>query len=113
MLLQTILSHCHKFSGFKYTEATLDKKTNAFMVTIEGKKSAKAECSICTQSCATYDHQAERQFEFIPLWGFSVKLIYRPRRVTCLNHGVVIEAIPWAIGKRPICRAYALFLSQW
>ena len=42
----------------------------------------------------------ERCFEFIPLWGFLVFLLYRMQRVDCRNCGVVVEEVPWGDGKR-------------
>ena len=40
-----------------------------------------------------YDQLAERRFEFIPLWGFFVFLLYAMRRVDCRRCGVVIVSI--------------------
>ena len=37
-----------------------------------------------------YDQLAERRFEFIPLWGFLVFLLYTMRRVDCRRCGVVV-----------------------
>jgi transposase len=62
---------------------------------------------------AGYDHLPERCFEFIPLWGFLVFLLYRMRRVDCRNCGVVVEEVPWGDGKHQLTRAYMLFLARW
>lgn len=35
------------------------------------------------------------------------------RRVDCQRCGVTVERVPWAIGKRPLTRAYAVFLARW
>jgi hypothetical protein len=44
-----------------------------------------------------YDQLAERRFEFIPLWGFFVFLLYAMRRVNCRRCGmVVVEEVPGA-----------------
>jgi transposase len=56
---------------------------------------------------------AERRFEFIPIWRFSVFLLYRMRRVNCRACGVVVEAVPWASGKHQLTNAYMLFLAHW
>src|SRR5205823_6276649 len=56
----------------------------------------------------------ERRFEFIPLWGFLVFLLYTMRRVDCRRCGVVaVEEVPWGDGKRTLTRAYMLFLARW
>src|SRR5205823_6397094 len=56
----------------------------------------------------------ERRFEFIPLWGFLVFLLYTMRRVDCRRCGVVaVEEVPWGDDKRTLTRAYMLFLARW
>jgi len=61
-----------------------------------------------------YDQLAERRFEFIPLWGFFVFLLYAMRRVDCRRCGVVaVEEVPWGDGKRTLTKAYMLFLARW
>jgi hypothetical protein len=35
-----------------------------------------------------YDQIAERRFEFIPLWGFLVFLLYTTPRVNCRRCGI-------------------------
>ncbi|MDR4498958.1 MAG: hypothetical protein MRK02_13730 [Candidatus Scalindua sp.] len=40
-------------------------------------------------------------------------LTYRPRRVSCPQHGVTVEHILWANGKSPICTPFKIFLSHW
>ncbi|WP_459874135.1 transposase, partial [Endothiovibrio diazotrophicus] len=54
-----------------------------------------------------------RRFEFVPLWGIKVFLLYRPRRVDCSTCGVKVEQMPWALGKRPLTQAYGWFLAGW
>lgn len=54
-----------------------------------------------------------RRFEFVPLWGMKVFLVYAPRRVECTRCGVRVEEMPWAEGKHPVTQAYAWFLASW
>ena len=54
-----------------------------------------------------------RRFEFIPLWGFAVMLLYAMRRVQCPRCGVKVEQVPWAVGKHTLCEAYRVFLARW
>lgn len=71
-------------------------------------------CSRCHLPAPGYDQLAERRFEFIPLWGFLVFLLYTMRRVDCRRCGVVaVEEVPWGDGKRTLTRAYMLFLARW
>jgi hypothetical protein len=56
---------------------------------------------------------SERRFEFIPLWGFFVFLLYAMRPVDCCRCGaVVVEEVPWGDGKRTLTKAYTLFLAR-
>lgn len=113
MLLKTLINHVHGFSYFKYTGEKLDPKAEKIEIQLESKKSSKARCSKCLEKGSTYDHQKIRRFKFVPLWGYRTEIVYQPRRVQCKDHGVVIEWMPWTVGKRSICKAYVLFLAQW
>jgi len=113
MLIQTVLKDCHGFSFFKYVGVIFDREKKSMTIKMSSKQSSKARCSRCEEKCPTYDHQSIRQFKFVPLFGYQVTIVYTPRRVSCVEHGVVIEWMPWALGKRPICKAFALFLASW
>jgi transposase len=82
-------------------------------VLVRPRKGSRALCSGCGVCCAGYDRLPERRFEFIPLWGFPVFLVYARRRVDCPDCGIVAEQIPWAEGKRHLTKAYMLLLSRW
>jgi len=49
----------------------------------------------------------------VPLWGIKVFLVYAARRVSCLECGVRVESMPWALGKSQLTQAYAWFLARW
>lgn len=77
------------------------------------RRGSKPHCSGCSQSARGYDQLPERGFEFIPIWGFAVVLLYSMRRVQCRACGVKVEAVPWGIGKHTLTRAYMLYLAHW
>jgi hypothetical protein len=52
-----------------------------------------------------------RRFEFVPLWGLKVLLLYAPRRVDCPFCGVHVEALPWASGKQHLTTTFSWFLA--
>ena len=52
-----------------------------------------------------------RQYE--GLWGIPTYFRYAPRRVRCREHGIVVEHLPWAMGKRPLTASFAWFLASW
>ena len=72
-------------SGSGYFSA--DKKS--IEVAVRPRKGSVAICSRCHLPAPGYDQLGERRFEFIPLWGFLVFLLYTMRRVDCLRCGVV------------------------
>jgi transposase len=55
----------------------------------------------------------ERHFEFIPLWGFLVFLLYAMRRLDCRRCGVVAVEVPCGDSRRALTEAYMLFLARW
>ncbi len=114
MLLKTILNRIHQIKGFIYTEVKIEElPTLTITVKIESRKNSKGKCSVCRSRCPGYDRLPQRQFEFIPLWNIPVILLYSLRRVSCKEHGVVVEQIPWAKGKEQTTTAFQIFLSQW
>jgi transposase len=62
-------------------------------------------CSGCDKPAPAYDHLKPRRFEFVPLWGCMVVLLYCMRRVDCHTCGVRVEAVPWGIGKHQLTKA--------
>jgi len=114
MELITILNHCHRLRGFVYQHAYFSADKRSIEVAVRPRKGSAAVCSRCHLPAPGYDQLAERRFEFIPLWGFLVFLLYTMRRVECRRCGVVaVEEVPWGDGKRTLTKAYMLFLARW
>ena len=113
MRLISILNQCYHFPGFVNVVARLCEHTKSIEVEVRPRVGSKAICSICRNPAATYDHLGVRRFEFVPFWGFCVFLLYRMRRVDCLQCGVKVEAVPWGCGKHQMTTAYVLFLAHW
>jgi transposase len=114
MELLTILNRCHHFRGFVYQHARFGADKKSIEVAVRPRKGSAAICSRCHQQAPGYDQLSERRFEFIPLWGFLVFLLYAMRRVDCRRCGaVVVEEVPWGDGKRTLTKAYMLFLARW
>src|SRR5215469_7893548 len=114
MELLTILNRCHHFRGFVYQHARFSADKKSIEVAVRPRRGSAAICSRCHLPAPGYDQLAERRFEFIPLWGFLVFLLYAMRRVDGRRCGaVVVEEVPWCDGKRTLTKAYMLFLAQW
>lgn len=115
MLVKTILNRIHHFKGFVYTSVELERGfgVERLLINMQPRKNSRGRCSRCNKRLPGYDHLPERMFEFVPLWNIPVFLRYRPRRVACPVHGVVVESLPWATGKSSLCNCFRVFLAQW
>jgi transposase len=113
MLLTRLLNACHRFPGFVYEGARLNETTKTIEVEVRPRRGSKPCCSGCSKPAPGYDRLSERGFEFIPVWGFAVLLLYSMRRVQCGACGVKVEQVPWGIGKHTLSRAYMLYLAHW
>jgi transposase len=113
MQIITLLNQCYRFPGFVYLPARLSPDRKRLEIRVRPRVGSKAICSGCHRPAAGYDHLAERSFEFIPVWGFLVFLLYRMRRVHCTTCGVLVEEVPWADGKHSLTKAYMIFLARW
>jgi transposase len=71
------------------------------------------KCAHCLKAVPGYDHLPERFWRFVPLWGIPTGFFYTPRRVSCPEHGIGVEHIPWSDGKRPVTLTMMVFLAQW
>jgi transposase len=109
-----IRNRCHRFRGFVYRHAHFSADKKSIEVAVRPREGSAAVCSRCHLPAPGYDQLGERRFEFIPLWGFLVFLLYTMRRVDCRRCGVVaVEEVPWGDGKRTLTKAYMLFLARW
>jgi len=113
MLLTCLLNACHRFLGFVYEGARLNESTQTFEVYVRPRRGSEPHCSGCGKPARGYDTLRERRFEFIPVWSFTVILLYRLRRVECGACGIKVEDVPWDIGKHTLTRAYMLYLAHW
>ncbi len=115
MRIQTILNQVEKFKSFVYGEASLEKRPDglALVVQVKPRKNGRAFCSGCGHPGPVYDRLEERRFEFVPIWGILVFLVYRMRRVDCKRCGVTVEMVPWCDGKNQLTSTYRWYLATW
>jgi transposase len=114
MQLKTILNRVQKHRSFCYGSAKLVHHPHpAIEVEVRARVNSWAKCSGCGKPAPGYDTLAPRRFEFVPLWGMAVFLLYAMRRVACRSCGVTVETVPWASGKHQLTDSYAWFLARW
>ncbi len=115
MHIKTILNRVHKIKGYVYGSMKLNELKDETILEIEIKprQGNRPICSGCGKKRSGYDRLDARRFEFIPLWGITVHLIYEMRRVACSGCGVKVEKTPWANGKHGLSNTYQWFLADW
>lgn len=114
MQLKTILNRVQRHRSFVYGSARLiDRCGLAIEVEVRARANARARSSGCGRPGPGYDRLAARHFEFVPLWGIRVFLVYAIRRVACRDWGVRVEVVAWCQGKHQLCDSYAWFLASW
>jgi transposase len=116
MLIKTILNRLQKQPGFVYDKVRLVEQPGeppSLEVQVRARAHSRPRCSGCGRRSPGYDTLASRRFEFVPLWGLKVFLLYARRRVQCPECGVRAEAIPWAEGKHHLTNTFCWFLARW
>ena len=93
MQLKTLLNRVHPVKGFVYgklRQVEDDSAPNGLRIEVEvqARKGSRGLCSGCGEAGPGYDRQPVREFDFVPLWGIAVTLLYALRRVDCPACGV-------------------------
>jgi transposase len=116
MLIKTILNSVTDYKSFRFGKVSFQKKDTPdqhIIAVIHPHKNGKILCSECGCSCPIYDTaRTARRFEFVPLWDIPV-FLYKMRRVTCPEHGIVVESVPWSDGKHSQTIEQRQFLANW
>jgi len=115
MLIKTLLNKAERFKSFVYgaTQILFIEGVEALVVDIEARRNSRPVCPECYKRWAVYDRQPQRLFEYLPILSFKTYFRYAPRRVKCPDHGVKVEALPWAYGKERMTISYQVFLARW
>jgi len=120
MQLKTLLNRVHPVKGFVYDhEQLVDDATHPtgtrLEVRLRPRRNSRPVCSGCGRKGPGYDTLGERRFDFVPLWGLAVMLVYSMRRVDCPRCGPTVECVPWleAGSKNHLTLAYQVFLARW
>jgi transposase len=115
MQLTTILNRVERNKSFVY--GTPRWGGNVLRPTLEvpirPRANGRPVCSGCGKRRPGYDRLKPRRFEYVPLWQIAVVFVYALRRVDCPLCGVVVERVPWAVGKSRLTTSYQWFLAGW
>lgn len=113
--LKTLLNHAQPIPGFVYEQADfLSKGQSARIdVVIRAHEQIPAKCSKCHQACPGYDRLPGRCWRQVSLWNILCYLHYAPRRVNCPIDGIIVEHLPWNVGKHPLTLGMMAFLAMW
>ena len=114
LVLKTVLNRVERLKGFVYESSRLvPGREPRIEIRLRSREGSRGACSHCQKPAPGSDQLAERRFQFVPLWGIATYFRYAPRRVQCPEHGICVEHLPWALGKRPLTASFAWFLASW
>ena len=113
LLIKTLLNRLEWYKCFVYENVVFNDDIGRIEVTIQPRKNSSPICSVCHKPSSLYDKLQVREFKFVPIWNIAVVFLYRMRRVSCEKCGIKVEEVPWALGKTPVTKSLALFLSSW
>ena len=117
MQVQTILNFVTDYKSFVFRNVyfeTHEDESPCLIAEIVPRKNSQGICPECKRRCPTYDTgQSPRFFEFVSLWNIAFFFAYQMRRVTCPEHGVVTEEVPWCDGKHTQTVEMRQFLANW
>lgn len=115
--VKTLLNELEHHAGFVCRDvrrvAGREGRTQRIEIQFEPHAQQAGKCSRCQRPAPQYDRLPERRWLFVPLWGIVTWFLYAPRRVSCPEHGVVVEHLPWSCGKRRVTLAMMGFLARW
>ena len=96
MLIKTLLNKTYHFKSFIYKSVEIQSVNGSdrLIIDISERGNSKARGPLCGKRCASYDRQAYRLLENIPIWSFKVFFRYAPRRMYCPDHGIKVEELP-------------------
>jgi transposase len=111
MLIETIV---RKTLGLKrHKVEKVAEESENLIVWLSPDARFKPVCSCCGSTGPRYDRLNERRWKHVPMWGIPVVLVYAPRRLTCADCGVKVEALPWSQGKSPLSLPLIVVLATW
>jgi transposase len=97
MRLISLLNHYQHFPSFVYDKAHHSASSQTIEITVRPRRGSRPVCSGCHKASTAYDYLSVRRFEFVPLWGCMVVLLYGMRRVNCRACGYASKRSPGGV----------------
>lgn len=74
-----------------------DEDQGCVVVSVRPSSRARSRCGMCRRRCPGYDNgPGRRRWRALDAGLTSVFIEARTPRVSCVEHGVVVAAVPWA-----------------
>lgn len=67
---------------------------DAMVVKVRPQRREQLRCPVCGRRCECHDHEPARRWRAMDLARSMCYLEYRPARVRCPEHGVLVERVP-------------------
>lgn len=92
-LLKSILNvNCIKIKNIEFIQST-----QSLFICVETTKGKKYRCPICNKKCPGYDSTTKsRKWRSLDFGSCKVFIVADVCRISCEEHGVLTEAVPWA-----------------
>ena len=69
---------------------------DSIVVRVRPHRREQLRCPVCGRRCECHDHEPTRRWRAMDLARSKCHLEYRPARVSCPEHGTLVERVPWA-----------------
>jgi len=111
MLINKIIKSTIGIKDHRVNRVLFDGKK--IIIDLDLIKHRHLPCSVCGKKFKIRDRLQRRQWKHVPLWNIPVFICYRPARVSCPQHGVKVEMIPWSNGKSCLTRPLSIAMATW
>lgn len=112
MTTNNILKSILNIKNIRITNTTFNESNHALYIHVTLYKSAQSRCPICGKKCPGYDHKYQprtwRHLDFGPCFVYVQAQV---RRVSCSEHGVHTEMVPFAHHHTTFTKEFELQLA--
>ncbi len=88
-----------------------DEGSPVFIALVHPRKGNEQRCPHCGRKCPRYDRLPACRWRALDCGAGQIYLQYAPCRITCPEHGVVRENIPWALGTSRFTRDFDMTVT--